>query len=123
VEGRHHAPDEADGHVHRDRRGRLDIRHRENADVWQLTIRRLACLSGSPLELLEIPVDLRLSKLELPGGDGRELARRALSMQPALRVVLMSGSHDRQGAFLAKPFTDSDLAGAFTAAPEDGRAA
>jgi hypothetical protein len=68
------------------------------------------------LELLGCPVDLLLSDPEPPDVDGRQLARLT-------RVVLMSGSHDPRGALLAEPFTDRDLAAAFTAALEGGRAA
>lgn len=81
----------------------------------------LAAADGArALELLHGPVDLLLSELELPDVDGRELARRAVSMHPALRVVFMSGSQAPHGAFLAKPFTDRELTAVISAALKDG---
>jgi two-component system cell cycle sensor histidine kinase/response regulator CckA len=65
------------------------------------------------------PIDLLLSDVVMPELGGRELAERALTIRPGLKVVFMSGYHDdsalsetiQKGApFLHKPFTPRDLA-------------
>jgi CheY-like chemotaxis protein len=64
--------------------------------------------------------DLMVTDIVMPGGDGPELARAAVSRQPNMRVLYTSGytpqsiAHlDLQGsqtAFLPKPFSASELA-------------
>ena len=80
------------------------------------------------------PADLLLSDVVMPGMSGPDLAQRARSLRPDLRIVLMSGyapeSLDRDAigwdaAFLAKPFTPARLAHVVRnvldgIAPEDG---
>jgi two-component system, cell cycle sensor histidine kinase and response regulator CckA len=67
------------------------------------------------------PPDLLLTDVVMPDISGPDLARRARSLRPGLRVLLMSGysreSLDRDttgldAGFLAKPFTPAGLAGA-----------
>ena len=80
------------------------------------------------------PADLLLTDVVMPLMSGPDLARRARSIRPGLRVLLMSGyareSLDREAlgldaGFLAKPFTPGRLAAAVRSvldglAPEDG---
>jgi CheY-like chemotaxis protein len=80
------------------------------------------------------PPDLLLTDVVMPDMSGPDLARRARSLRPGLRVLLMSGysreSLDREtirldAGFLAKPFTPAGLAGAVRdvldgLAPDDG---
>ena len=65
-------------------------------------------------------IDLLLVDVCLPGNYGCELARRALTGRPELRVLLMSGSTGAEVCrfygisatdvhFLAKPFREADL--------------
>jgi len=64
---------------------------------------------------LEVPVDLLLTDVVMPGMSGPMLADRLLAMQPSLPVLFMSGYDDRQVvqryvlkegfALLTKPFT------------------
>jgi PAS domain S-box-containing protein len=57
-------------------------------------------------------IDLLLTDLIMPGGNGRNLASRLLSSRASLRVVLMSGYENRRDDrlhFLAKPFGTDEL--------------
>jgi len=64
---------------------------------------------------LEVPVDLLLTDVVMPGMSGPMLVDRLLAMQPSLPVLFMSGYDDRQVvqryvlkegfALLPKPFT------------------
>jgi PAS domain S-box-containing protein len=66
---------------------------------------------------LEEPIDVLLTDLIMPGGNGRDLAERLLGGRPSMRVVLMSGydatpsegHHDDRFHFLAKPFGGDEL--------------
>ncbi|NUN50770.1 MAG: PAS domain S-box protein [Candidatus Brocadiae bacterium] len=71
------------------------------------------------IERLSEPLDLLLADVVLPGKSGVDLAMRALSLRPNLRVVLTSGYPDSEAsrlgalppgtAFLPKPFTEESL--------------
>ncbi len=75
-------------------------------------------------EGLDETIDLLLTDLVMPGGNGRDLAERLLARRPSLRVLLMSGYDsalpdgrlDDHFPFLAKPFGATELAGAVRAA-------
>jgi two-component system cell cycle sensor histidine kinase/response regulator CckA len=64
-------------------------------------------------------IDLLLTDLVMPGGNGRVLAEQLVTARPALRAILMSGYTDdavvRDGelrfAFIQKPFSSAELAG------------
>ncbi len=65
------------------------------------------------------PCDLLLTDVVMPGMSGHELAERATELDPALRVVFMSGhtedvvvldgARERELAFVQKPFTRASL--------------
>jgi CheY-like chemotaxis protein len=59
------------------------------------------------------PVDLVLSDVVMPGGQGTELALAARELDSSVPVVLMSGYSDRHGQLeariLPKPFTEEAL--------------
>lgn len=64
-------------------------------------------------------IDLLLSDVVMPELEGPELAERALSMRPDLKVLLVSGytpgevlkeNIRKRTAFLQKPFSPADLA-------------
>jgi GAF domain-containing protein len=65
-------------------------------------------------------IDLLLTDLVMPGGNGRDLAERLLVSRPSLRVVLMSGydaappgdRRDDRFRFLGKPFGADQLVAA-----------
>ena len=63
-------------------------------------------------------IDLLLTDLVMPGGNGRDLADRLIARRPELKVVLMSGYDAAPGGrdecyrFLAKPFGANELAAA-----------
>jgi FixJ family two-component response regulator len=64
-------------------------------------------------------IDLLLTDVIMPGGNGPELFRSLLATRPTLRVLFMSGYAEQDmfdradvaqaGAFLAKPFSRVDL--------------
>lgn len=65
-------------------------------------------------------IELVITDVSMPGMDGASMARRMVSVNPALPVLFVSGSLDRDDvhtdglsrfAFLAKPFTGSGLVG------------
>jgi DNA-binding NarL/FixJ family response regulator len=70
-------------------------------------------------------IDLLLTDVEMPGGDGVSLARALADRRPGLRVVFMSGrqwspaASERMAghshAFLLKPFTLAELDAAIDA--------
>jgi CheY-like chemotaxis protein len=80
-------------------------------------------VAGSPAQAVALTdgldegIDLLLTDLVMPGGNGRNLADRLLAGRPSLRVVLMSGydatladgSFDGRFRFLAKPFGADEL--------------
>ena len=67
----------------------------------------------------ETPVDLVISDLEMPGMNGDELIGKLAEKTPDLRVILMSGNHDKldkvalpcgeRGRIVCKPFLPSQL--------------
>jgi DNA-binding response OmpR family regulator len=74
-----------------------------------------AALSGGLAE----SIDLLLTDLVMPGGNGRDLAERLLVSRSSMRVLLMSGydaappeGHRDGFRFLAKPFGADELVAA-----------
>jgi PAS domain S-box-containing protein len=73
------------------------------------------------LELMrgDVPIDLLITDIGLPGLNGRELADRAIAWRPELRVLfitgyeqgseLVEGSRGKNMDMLAKPFSVNDL--------------
>ena len=67
----------------------------------------------------ETPVDLVISDLEMPGMNGDELIGKLAEKTPDLRVILMSGNHDKldkvalpcgeRVRIVCKPFLPSQL--------------
>ena len=113
-----------------------DVRAYTVDTLRQLGYRVLEAHDGpSAMRLLErtdVSVDLLFSDIVMPGMSGWELAKRALSHKPALRVLFTSGyprDIDASGAvgrsipILAKPFTRTDLAGAIRGSLKDEAAA
>ncbi len=88
---------------------------------------------AAALRLAEAPntrIDLLLSDLQMPGMDGRELARRLRRLWPELPVLLVSGydpapaeAPDDSFGFLQKPFSPAVLLQAIQAVFPRGRAA
>jgi two-component system cell cycle sensor histidine kinase/response regulator CckA len=82
-------------------------------------------VAGSPGQAIalgrsEESLDLLITDLVMPGGDGRELARRLIADRPGLPVLLISGydssptaeiPEDERLTFLAKPFAPNELIG------------
>jgi CheY-like chemotaxis protein len=72
------------------------------------------------LEQTDIPIDLLLTDVVLPGMNGRELARKAQSIRPDLRVLFMTGYSrnaivhqgrlDPDLELIQKPITQEQLA-------------
>ncbi len=56
-------------------------------------------------------VDLLIADINMPGLSGTELAERARSFRPGIRILLLSGgaSDSRGFPLLQKPFSQSDL--------------
>ena len=78
-------------------------------------------LTSDPLEAIRMArhrpgdIDLLLVDVVMPLMDGRELARRILSLRPKMKVMLMSGYEvsglvETGWPFIAKPFGIQDLA-------------
>lgn len=77
---------------------------------------------------LAVPIDLLITDILLPGAPGTELARTAHEHRPALPVLFISGypgeersvdTSSTRTAFLAKPFTPTDLTAAAQRLLED----
>ena len=100
----------------------------DNAIVRSVAVARFEELghtvleAGSAAGALELlasaaPIDLLFTDVVIPGGvGGLELARRALELRPAIRVIFTSGYaasfngvDDLPGEFLQKPYRDEDL--------------
>ena len=79
-------------------------------------------------QLAGAPVDLLIVDYKMPGWSGFEIVRRARSLHPGLKVVLMTGQGTREvmgeavdggiNGVLAKPFTPDELASTVNAALE-----
>ena len=56
-------------------------------------------------------IEILITDINMPRMDGYELAKAARSMQPALKIILLSGREsDRRGLpLLRKPFVKTDL--------------
>lgn len=62
-------------------------------------------------------IDLLLTDIQLPGGDGRQVARQAREVNPNIPVVYMTGRPDGDDGsmvpgydvFIAKPYLPSDV--------------
>jgi signal transduction histidine kinase/DNA-binding response OmpR family regulator len=113
-----------------------DVRAYTVDTLRQLGYRVLEAHDGASamrlLERTDVSVDLLFSDIVMPGMSGWELAKRALSHKPALRVLFTSGyprDIDASGTvgrsipILAKPFTRTDLAGAIKGSLQDEAAA
>jgi len=76
------------------------------------------------------PIDLLLTDLVMPGGNGRALAEELCALRPKLRVLYMSGHSDdvelgeagpaRHTAFVQKPFSSATLAHKLRALLDEG---
>jgi CheY-like chemotaxis protein len=62
-------------------------------------------------------VDVLITDLVMPDGDGFELAKKLAQSRPSIRVLFTSGYADLRwtDAFLAKPFTATELVRALEA--------
>jgi DNA-binding NtrC family response regulator len=68
---------------------------------------------------LSTHIDLLLTDMVLPDGDGGQVAENAVALRPGLKVLFMSGytehpvlrspNFDRNAPFLQKPFTKAAL--------------
>jgi DNA-binding NtrC family response regulator len=57
-------------------------------------------------------VELIITDIQMPGGDGRVLARHVAAMFPGVRVILMSGYEGcADPDFIAKPFSWEEMRG------------
>lgn len=109
-------------------RGRVVLLVEDEADVRQIvaeilrraghTVHAADSLAGADkvLDGLREPIDLLLTDLVLPGGNGLEVARRVRSRQPGVPVLYMSGYSENVFAggqqvehLLQKPFTSRTL--------------
>lgn len=80
----------------------------------------VASAAAALAQVAQEPFDLLLTDHDVPGGDGTQIARQAVTHQPGLRVLLVSGRPGREldlevpGAadvrFLPKPFGIDELA-------------
>jgi CheY-like chemotaxis protein len=94
--------------------------------LWHASSKRLATRwpadgAKAALSILatDQPIDLLFSDIVIPGEmDGRELARAALALRPALRVVLTSGypasalpagKQTPRASLLSKPYRREEL--------------
>ena len=76
-------------------------------------------------EGLDAPIDLLLTDLIMPGGNGQALAERLLQKRPSMRVMMMSGYGAGLGPiptdgtfhFMAKPFGRDELTASGGAGP------
>ncbi len=65
------------------------------------------------------PIDLLLTDIDMPAGDGLELAKALLKLHPRMRALFMSGAYEPSTAeilgeaagrlFLLKPFSREEL--------------
>lgn len=109
-------------------RGRVVLLVEDEADVRHIvaeilrraghTVHAADSLAGADkvLDSLPGPIDLLLTDLVLPGGNGLEVARRVRSRQPGVPVLYMSGYSENVFAgghqvehLLQKPFTSRTL--------------
>jgi len=100
----------------------------DDSDVRGMTVARLnefgyrvreADCGATALKSLkdEGPVDLLFTDVVMPGGmSGLDLARRAVAIQPAMKVIFTSGyassfhrADEELGELLQKPYSDEDL--------------
>ncbi|MFN7977219.1 MAG: ATP-binding protein [Vicinamibacterales bacterium] len=115
-------------------RGRVVLLVEDEADVRQIvaeilrraghTVHAADSLAGADkvLDGLPGPIDVLLTDLVLPGGNGLEVARRVRSRQPGVPVLYMSGYSENVFAggqqvehLLQKPFTSRTLLAALDA--------
>jgi CheY-like chemotaxis protein len=56
-------------------------------------------------------ISILITDINMPGMDGHELAERAKSISPELRILQLSGGERRRGGYpmIRKPFTEEDL--------------
>jgi PAS domain S-box-containing protein len=122
-----------------DRTGKILVVE-DDTDVRGMTVARLeefgyrvceADCGAAALKALrsDTSVDLLFTDVVMPGGmSGLDLARRALELQPAIKVVFTSGyassfhgTGEVMGELLQKPYSDSDLKEALRRALEGNR--
>ncbi|MCU0242395.1 MAG: response regulator [Vicinamibacteria bacterium] len=72
-------------------------------------------VAGSAAEAVQLSqqhegtIDMLLTDIVMPGGNGDELAAQLAEQRPDMKVLFMSGTRRIEGAFIAKPFTMSVL--------------